>query len=412
MINIIRDGWKNLMTGLKGCKDKSSYTYLQYSNIIDDDTLTAIWTGDGPGKRIVECVADDMTRNGFTIKNDDELLITNEIERLRAEKELNTALKWQRLLAGAVIVMDIQDGGSLDEPVNLNKIKSIDSLRVFDRTAISILDAFFTMGEPESFEITPLIGNPFKIHNTRCLVFRGEPVPENTRDFGSTGNIWYWGMSALQTLWEDLQNLGSSKGHTINILQEFVINVYHLEGLKEAIASRNEEAFRTRMNAIDLQKSSINGVLLSKDENFQRITANVAGLADLLDKYMIFLAGSSGIPVTKLFGRSAAGMNATGEGDQKNYDALVRAKQKYDYKPALQKLVKYINASLNNKVQDPIIEFNPLQQETLKELIELKKIQFDIDDGYTGNGVLETEEVRTSRFANGYSFETKLMEDK
>ena len=43
------------------------------------------------------------------------------------------------------------------------------------------------------------------------------------------------------------------------------------------------------------------------------------GLPDVYDRVMMDVAGAAKTPVTKLFGRSPAGMNATGESDMNNY---------------------------------------------------------------------------------------------
>ncbi|MFQ8761936.1 MAG: anti-CBASS protein Acb1 family protein [Intestinimonas sp.] len=51
------------------------------------------------------------------------------------------------------------------------------------------------------------------------------------------------------------------------------------------------------------------------------------------------LSGASRIPVTKLFGRSPAGMNATGESDLRNYYDYVDTLREAKLRPILEKLL-------------------------------------------------------------------------
>jgi phage-related protein (TIGR01555 family) len=126
---------------------------------------------------------------------------------------------------------------------------------------------------------------------------------------------------------------------------------------------------------------------------------------------MMTVSGVTNIPVTKLFGRSSAGMNSTGEGEQSNYYDLIKSEQEIKILPQLQKLVDYINVAseLKIRVKEPTVEFNSLYQKTDKGQLEEQKIQADIDAIYIQQGVLDPQEVAKSRFgANGFSFETEV----
>lgn len=413
-----KDGWKNAITGLGTAQSKSSYTTYSGYEILTEKVLTQIWIGGGIGKRIVEVIPDDMTREWITIENDTESVLENKLESLSVQKNFNIALKWQRLLGGSLIVMGINDGREIEEPVNVNAIKSVDYLRVFDKTEIAITNVnFFTdpsdpdFGKVEFYTVTPSFGGVFNVHRDRVLEFKGEPVPSNEQH----SEWWYWGMSVLQSIWDDLKDFGASRKHIVDILYEFVIGVYKLEDLANLLAEGNEDILKTRMNAIDLSKSTIQSVLLGENEDFYRNSASVSGLPELLDRFMMFVSGLSGIPVTRLFGRSPSGQNATGESDLINYYDMIKPKQDNDMKPQLMKLINYINISKeigNKRVQDPMVKFKKLFQLTESQEIQNRKIQSEIDNTYLNQGVLNADEVRESRFSKGYSYETTIDEDR
>ena len=102
-----------------------------------------------------------------------------------------TAIKWARLFGGSIAILLINDGGGLEEPLNWHNIKSIDDIRVYDRSVIqpdyeSIFsydptDPFGTrgsrLGMPERYRITSRYGS-FTVHDSRCLVFQNGILPE------------------------------------------------------------------------------------------------------------------------------------------------------------------------------------------------------------------------------------------
>lgn len=415
-VKMLADGWRNSITSLGTTQDKSMYNEFRGYNILTWETLSRLWVGDGFAKRIVSVVADDMTREWIYIENDIENVIKNKLDKLGTQKAFNLALKWKRLFGGSIIIMGIDDGRELDEPVNMNGIKSVDYLRVFDRTDVSLTNFNFNQdlsskeyGAVEYYSVTPRYGSVFNVHRDRILEFKGIPVPSRLEN----DQWWYWGMSILQPIWEDLKDFSSSRKHVNNILYEFVIGVYNLSGLEELISEGNEERLKIRMNAIDLCKSIINAVILGDEEEYKRLTSSVAGLADILDRFMMYLSGVSGIPGTRLFGRSPSGMNATGESDLMNYYDMIVPEQNNDMKVPLQKLVENINMSKeigNKKVDVPVVKFNKLFQLTEQEEINNRDTQSVIDERYINLGVLSSEEVRISRFENGYNYDTELIE--
>ena len=412
-----QDGWLNLFTGMGTSQDKSMHTTFSGYQYLDDAKLTQLWVGDGFAKKISKAPADDMTREWVKVADDVDNNIDTKLNELHAQKEFNHALLWKRHFGGSVIVMGINDGNEITEPVNPNTIKSVDWLRVYDRTDVSLTSMNFTAdpneeryGKPVFYTITPKYTSIFNVHWSRVIEFKGLPVPSRA----DGGQFWYWGMSVLQPIWQQVADMAAAERNVSKLLYEFVIGKYKIKGLAQLMAEDNWQKVKQIMDTIDLGKSMIQAILLDADgDDYVRDSANVSGLPELLDRFMMFLSGVSEIPVTRLFGRSAAGMNATGDGDEKNYYNGVRSEQITDMIPAIQLLVDYINLSqeITQKATDPVVRANPLFQETQEEIIVNRKTQSEIDRQYWDMGVLAEDEIRESRFANGYSFDTELQED-
>lgn len=412
----IEDGWYNLFAGIGTKNDKSMHTTFFGYDYLSDRLLDDLWIGSGFASRISKAPADDMTREWVLIPGDTEHIILKEMDKLDAQQAFNLALKWRRHYGGSIIAMGIDDGGQLWEPANESRIKKIDWLRTFARTSVSLTNMNFVAdpndpryGQPEFYTVTPRFSASFNIHYTRVLEFKGLPVTDNK----AGGDFWYWGMSELQPIWDQIKDLGAGERNVSKLLYEFTIGKMKIKDLSKLIAENGWEKIKKMIEVINLGKSMTNTLLMDGEDDFTRESVNVSGLPELLDRLMMFLAGVSGIPVTKLFGRSAAGMNATGEGDEKNYYSMIRSHQRTDMIPKVQELADYISVSQDQKstIEDGAVIAAPLFQETQEQILKNQKIQSEIDIAYMERQVIDSAEVRESRFKNGYSFDTILFDE-
>jgi phage-related protein (TIGR01555 family) len=384
------DGWANFFTGLGGVNDKSMYTQYGSTTMIDDDTLAMIYTGDGLGGRIIDVVADDSTREWIYLEEDINpagQTVLEEFQRLNAEEHFNEAIKWQRLFGGSLIIVGAMDGRAPNTPLDLKHIKAIEYLKVVDRTNIPISECVFEenpnspmFGQVIVYKINSYVGShivPMFVHHSRVIVFRNDAIP--TRMRASVGsNLRYWGMSSLQRIYGDLKNLGGITQSTVNILMEFIIGKYKIKHLAEMLAAGQEQKIVKRVEVMNRTKSVINAVLLGDDEEYTRDYATLAGLPEVIDRFMLQLSGSTGIPVTRLFGRSPAGLNATGENDLRNYYDLVEAAQRNRLLGPIRRLVDIV-CSYKNIKKAPPITFNPLYQLSEEERAKVDKLDAETE---------------------------------
>lgn len=404
-----KDGWGNVLSGLGSKKDKNSYNYFNDILILDKKQLSAIYIGDGIGKRIVKTLPDDMTKRWIEINDDPKNKAKDELDRLHTSSIFNQALRWQRLYGGSLIVIGSNDGAALDEPLPA-KVKSINYLKVYPSTQVVLDSANIdkdplseTFGEIIKYKIKTNFGTEFEVHYTRCLVFKSEELPN---DLSLSFSHRYWGLSSLQEVYDRLSNFGSSEVAITSTLQEFIISVFKLSNLAEMLNDKEGKSkVYDRMEIINASKSVINSVLLGEDEEFSRNTASLSGIPEILDRMMITISASTGYPVTKLWGRSPAGQNATGESDTNNYYDWVSTSQENQLKEPITKLLSIINTYLDTSIS---FSFKAVSQPSEKEEIEMKNKQSITDKTYIETGVLTPEEVRQNRFENGYNYDTSV----
>jgi len=399
------DGWMNALVGLGKTFDKDKHTYYGTYNPLSKQELSNIYMGGGYSRKVVDEKCDDMTREWITIQDDEDEEINGHLERLKAESVFNVAIKWMKLYGGSIIIMGILDGQDFDKPLNINNknnkiswLKPVSSSNIWLNYSTFVKDPkdpnfgkvkiFNCYVGPEQKEL--------KVHHSRVLEFHGLPVPE---DIGNSNiELRYWGGSFLESVYDNLKRYCGISASIANILYEFCIGKYVIKGLTEKLAEGNENQLITRMEIIQMYKSVLNAVILDEGESFTSESKSVAGLPELIDRVMMDLSGASGYPVTKLFGRSPAGENATGKSDERNYYDRVKSEQKEKLKDPLQELVNLIDKTYDISGDTHLIEFNPLFQLTEKEQAEVDKINGETDHIYIQDGVLDASEVRIMRF--------------
>lgn len=403
------DSYGNLISGLGKRTDKTQHTDALRDEILVDEALTTIYMADGLGARIIDVIPDDGTRNGFTVKNDDKGKIQEALAQLNFTGNLCKAWKFSRLYRGAIIAI-ITEKGELDKPIPVNYGK-VTQLRVYSAARIEILPTDIN-GDPknkyfddvEIFKVRKRDGGYLKIHRDRCLLFEGELVPDyDTSEIDTSQK--YWGLSTLQRIYNRLKYYGSVEQGCSNLMEEAVIGKYTLENLSSILAMNNKDALDKilmRLEVMNASKSIINAVLLGKNESYERDSVNFSGVDSMIDRMMMNLSGVSGIPVTKLFGRSPAGMNSTGQSDERNYYDGIRAYLINKVKPEANKLISLVGKTEYGKPGDyGIDDFNSLWELTEKEYAEIQKMRADTYQIYMQNGVLSPDEVREKEFPNG-----------
>jgi len=398
------DGWTNLMAGLgKRGTDKTESTEFSDDVLLTDEELSALYNGEGLGANIIDAIPDDMTKAGWIIANDEDRKIEKEMKRLKAVYHINKALKYARLFGGVLIVI-VTDRGKLSDPIPVN-FGTIKQLRVYSAARINIntTDIISDMKNPyfeeiETFHIQKRIGGTMDVHRSRCLWFGGELCSDN-------GNMdlryRYWGLSTMQRIWARLKHYGAVERAVANLMLEFNIGKYTVSNLAQILSMNSVEALDmiyTRLEMINASKSIINGVLLGEGEAYERDSANLSGVADIIDRMQMNLCAVSKLPATKLFRRSPGGMNATGESDLINYYDEVSTKQTQILESELQKLVNLIGQySYKSKAEYPIT-FNSLWEPTDKEKAETEKIKAETHVMNVDRQILDIEESRTIQY--------------
>lgn len=325
--------------------------------------------------RVVDKPSDDALSGGVSIDNDDGVLMA-ELDRLNAIMLLSDAVRWVRLTGGACIIPVVQDGLGLDQSLP-EAYGQIEELRIYAATDLVPYGERYNdsskanYGKPMLYQVNS--GNQnFIVHESRLITLSGDPLPPNT----NTSNVYWQGRSAVDRPYQCIIQWIDALGKVMAIIDRKQQAVYGMQGLADAITSGLEDDVRKRVALVDEVRGILNTVTIDGADSYDIKDLNLGGLPEAVNEFKEALAAETGMPITLLFGRSAAGLNATGEGDLRGYYDMVEGIRSRTIQPALEALIAMLcNQSSIKVVNDWQINWEPLFKPTGKELAEIAKLE-------------------------------------
>lgn len=419
---------KNALTGAGHASfDSRESITIKEPKCWEAEELDWFYLGNDIARRIVDRPADEMVRRWFTLSQDVDsdtaTKVLQALDDLEAQTAAAEALAWAAKTGGSVIVFGANDGAvNLAEPLDYGALKSLEWLEVLDRYEIEVAEKYPNSDKPKVYRITgtsekkdPRLGDPSRtkkvpigglatgtlMHESRVHRMLGVRTPRRRR-IALNG----WCESVYTALWPVLRDYTGSWDAGAQLMKDFVVTVFRIEGLAEAIARGDEEIIRARLQNAKLSMSMLRAIILNANEEFERKTADVTGLTEFCKEFAFRLAAAADMPVTVLMGMAPAGLNATGDNDVRGWYDRLSSRQETTLRPFLNKLLRILFATKEGPTggKEPPkweILFRPLWQLTEKEQAELEKITAEKDAILVNNQIVSAQEIRQSRFAGG-----------
>lgn len=374
------DGYVNLLNKYGTKQDNSEAYKFEREPVIPDMQLTGLYEGNGLFSKIIDTPAEEALKHGFDLNlksNEMNAFVDEVLDDLEWDEKATTAIKWARLYGGALIVMLIDDGRGLEEPVDWEHIRSIDELRVYERSIVQpdyaslyqqdyggkgVGNRVSKFGQPEYYYVSSIYGS-FKVHESRCLVFRNGVLPEQT----SNATYLFWGMPEYVRIRRALRETVTAHTDSVKLLERSVQAIYSMKGLASLLTTDDgENQVLKRLQLVDASRGLLNSIAIdSEGEQYDFKTFQFSGVKDVIDATCNMLSALTNIPQTILFGRSPAGMNATGDSDFESYYNFVEKIQRLMLKRNLRTLLDVVfraGIASGDVAEEPDykLEFKPL----------------------------------------------------
>lgn len=360
-------------------------------------------------QKIINTIPQDMMKNGYDFQSDinpDQIQkISKIIRQTRLHSKILNGLYWGRLYGGAAgIIMIDGEADRMDEPLDLDRVMpgAFKGLLIMDRWSgimpsadliTDITDPDF--GMPEYYEVTlPEGQGVIRLHNSRVCRFTGREMPYLEKLAEN-----YWGTSEMEHVFSELKKRDNVSWNIALLTFMANIRVMKIDGMEQLLAyggDKSQQALYNTLEGLNMMLNN-NGIqILGKDDSYESHQYTFSGIGEVYDRFMMDVSGACGIPVTKLFGRSPAGMNSTGDADMDNYYDTIEQSQESQLRPVLDKLLPIVCMSALGAVPDDLdYIFNPVRRPSNDEKQSLGSQQTAaVVQAYTAGLVSEKTALR------------------
>lgn len=259
--------------------------------------------------------------------------------------------------------------------------------------------------KPETYEVWPLSGGMTStkrsvVHESRLIVFNGDRLTNEALP----GQRWGWDDNVLTPVHEAIYDYGISWGSAATLLQNFSQRVIKFAQLAEMLKEEGGElVVKKRVEVMDMIANILRALPLDKDDELVNVSTSVAGLADLLVELAQTVSAAADMTMTRLFGRAPAGLNATGEYDQDADHDRIETEQTDVYTHPIESVLRMVMLSTDGPTggkepPDWSISWNPLKQQSAKEIAETRKLDAETDQVRIDSGVITARIAAESHF--------------
>lgn len=357
--------------------------YVMTRRTQDYNLMNTLYRDNWIARRLIDVVPEDMMKNGYKITSQIKPEAIAKLEKLERKVQLRkrilSGLKWGRLYGGAIGVIIIAgQEDMLSEPLDYDTIMpgSFKGIVILDRwsgvqAASEIVNDINDpdFGLPAYYD-TYGKTNAVRVHHSRVVRFTGRDLP-----FIEEQMEMYWGASELEHVFDEIKKRDNTSWNIAQLVFMANLRVLKIEGMENITATMNTNALKALQNTIEAQNQMMNNnslQIIGKEDDFATHQYTFAGLSDVYESFMMDIAGAAEIPVTKLFGRSPAGMNATGESDMQNYYDSIEEKQEAYLRPVYDRLLPIMCMSEFGAVPDDLdYEFKPIRRLSDEQRVDL-----------------------------------------
>jgi phage-related protein (TIGR01555 family) len=416
LFRYIADGLTNVFTGLGTGNDPRTGNRYCFRPLTPDE-IEAAYRGSGLMRKVIDIPAFDMVREWRDWQAEKE-----QIEALEAEERRLDILgkvmmaEILRGLGGGALILGVPGDAAM--PANFTSLGKggLAYLHIVNRWQLSATewvddptDPLF--GGPRFWLVTTGAGQ-VRIHPSRVICFRGDALPNL---LGTDRAEQFWGESRVQRVRDAVMNSDTAQAAFAGLISKARNTIIGIPGLTDLVSTQDgEQALAGRMGALALGESMFNATLRDAGdgspgagETIDHRQVNWAGIPDIMLAFARFVAAVADIPVTRLLGTAAEGMNASGDSQQKDYDKHVRANQNLRLRPCLDLLdAALIPSALGSRPADVWWQFAPLAIPTEAEEAERFKTTMEAIEKIQNTGAIPEEafakSVQNTLVENGW----------
>jgi uncharacterized protein len=396
------DSIANVVTDIGSTYDPTTYGRPTLEGRLRVDELEALYLQNDLAGRIIDEIVNDSLGSGLPAlryADNGEVVKLNFSETQYILDQIREAATNSRLYGGGHVMLVVDDGKTLDQPLDWNKPlpKLLNSFTVDRHEATPV-----RWGEDASkgdfldithYQITPTHSGAATryyplVHASRLLSFRGRRLTRKLRRFNSD-----YDDSVLQSVWNAIRNFYQSEQAIVNVINRFEVATLSIAGLSDVQTEEDgTRLLQERMALLHKTLSILQLAMVDADagESYERRFATVTGLDTLWDRLASSVAKAARMPKSQLFGDSASGIRGDDEAGGKGWRKQV---QEFREMELLNNVAKFVSILLGRLVE-PTGDWGFAESPKPVDIARIEQIKADTTRILVEKGVISTDEAR------------------
>lgn len=231
-------------------------------------------------------------------------------------------------------------------------------------------------------------GHP--VNATRMLTLVGRPVSDMLKSAYAFG-----GLSLTQMMQPYVNNWLRSRQSASDMQNSYSIMNLSTD-MSSVMGAGDGQSLFNRIDVFNQMRDNRGTFVTDKDnEELQNIAVPLSSVPELQAQSQEQLASAARIPLSIYLQITPTGLNATNDGETRNFYADVHSYQQKNVRPGLETILQCVQLSIWGKIVDDIqFEFEPLWEMSDKDKAEIAKSEAEADASYIDHGVISPEESR------------------
>jgi hypothetical protein len=194
----------------------------------------------------------------------------------------------------------------------------------------------------------------------------------------------------MQSIGEAVRNADLAQGGFASLIDRAAVNVFKFKDLMSQVATQEgEDRITRRVSWANAASSAHRAILIDAEDEWSQVQVAWSGIPEIMDAYLLVVAGAADIPMTRLLGQSPRGLQSTGDGEERDYQSMIKARQDELLAPALNRIDEVlIPSALGSHPSDIYYVFGPLQEENEKDGAAIEKQRADTIAAYATSGLI------------------------